>query len=62
MPAGYYSVLGGLLLAVSIVGLLALPFFLWTLYVVNVLAVIVASIQTSGGKSFRYPLILRFLK
>jgi hypothetical protein len=57
-----YSVIGGLALAVSIIGLVVLPLFLWSLYVLNVVGVIIASIKTSDGKSFRYPMILRFLK
>jgi len=57
-----YSIVGSILLALTIVGLFLIPFFLWTLYVLNVICVIFAAIQSSGGQPFRYPLIIRFLK
>lgn len=57
-----YSVVGCILLALTIVGLVMIPFFLWSLYVLNVICVIFAAIQSSGGRHFRYPLIFRFLK
>jgi len=57
-----YSVVGCILLAATIVGLIAIPFFLWFLYVINIIGVVVGAIQTSGGKHFRYSLILRFIK
>ena len=57
-----YSVVGCMLLAATIVGLIAIPFFLWFLYVLNIIGVVVGAIQTSGGKHFRYSLILRFIK
>ena len=57
-----YSVVGCIVLAVTIIGLVLLPIFLWSLYVLNVLGVVLAAIKTSAGKSFRYPLILRLVK
>ncbi len=57
-----YSVLGSLLLAATIIGLIVIPFFLWFLYILNVIGVVVGAIQTSGGKHFRYSLIIRFIK
>ena len=57
-----YSVIGCILLAATIVGIFVIPFFLWFLYLLNILGVVVAAIQTSGGKHFRYALILRFVK
>lgn len=57
-----YSLIGCALLAVTIVGFLAMPFFLWALYVLNIIGVVVASIQTSGGKNFKYSYIIRFIK
>ena len=57
-----YSVVGCMLLAATIVGIFAIPFFLWSLYLLNILGVVVAAIQTSGGKHFRYSLIIRFVK
>jgi uncharacterized Tic20 family protein len=57
-----YSVVGCILLALTIVGIVIIPFFLWSLYVLNVICVIFAAIQSSGGRHFRYPLIFRFLK
>lgn len=57
-----YSVAGSIVLALTIVGLFLIPFFLWSLYVLNVICVIFAAIQSSGGQHFRYPLIIRFIK
>ena len=57
-----YSVLGCGFLAATIVGIIVIPFFLWFLYLLNILGVVVAAIQTSGGKRFRYWLIVRFIK
>lgn len=57
-----YSVIGSLLLAVTLVGLIGIPFFLWFLYVLNIVGVVVAAIQTSGGRNFKYPCIIRFIK
>ena len=42
--------------------LIAIPFFLWFLYVLNIVGVVVAAIQTSGGKDFKYSYIIRFIK
>jgi uncharacterized protein len=36
--------------------------FLWILGVVNLIFVIIAAIQVSGGKPYRYPLCLRLVK
>jgi hypothetical protein len=57
-----YSIAGCGLLAATIVGLFAIPFFLWFLYVLNIIGVVVGAIQTSGGKHFKYSLIIRFIK
>lgn len=57
-----YSVLGCILLAVTVVGLFAIPFFLCFLYVLNIFGVVLAAIQASDGKHFRYWLIIRFVK
>ena len=62
LSLGLYSVVGSILLALTVVGIFLIPFFLWSLYVLNVICVVIASIQSSGGQPFRYPLIIRFIK
>ena len=57
-----YSLVGGIALAVTIVGLVALPFYLFFLYFINVLGSIAGAIKTSEGVHFRYPLILRLVR
>lgn len=57
-----YSALGCLLLAVTVVGILAIPFFLGVLYVLNIIGAVVGAIRASDGRFFRFPLILRFVR
>jgi uncharacterized Tic20 family protein len=57
-----YSIVGCIVLAATIVGIMAIPFFLWGLYVLNIFGVVIGAIQASGGKHFRYSLIIRFIK
>jgi uncharacterized Tic20 family protein len=57
-----YSALGCMLLAVTVVGIFAIPFFLGVLYVLNILGAVVGAIRASDGKFFRFPFTLRFLK
>jgi len=45
-------------LAMVLIGFL----FLWLLGVANLVLVIIAAIQTSGGKPYRYPFCLRLVK
>ena len=52
-----YSVVAGILIFV-IVGI----FLLIALAIMNFILVIMASIKTSNGESFRYPFTIRFLK
>jgi uncharacterized Tic20 family protein len=51
-----------MLLAVTVVGIFAIPFFLGVLYVLNILGAVVGAIRASDGKFFRFPFTLRFLK
>ncbi len=57
-----YSAIGCCLLAITVVGVFAIPFFLSFLYLLNIIGVVVGAIQASGGKHFKYAFILRLLK
>jgi uncharacterized Tic20 family protein len=57
-----YSALGCLILAITVVGILAIPFFLGFLYALNIVGVVTGAIRASGGVAFRFPLILRVIK
>jgi uncharacterized Tic20 family protein len=51
----------GLLFAILILALIGFV-LLWILGVLNLILVIVAAIQVSGGKPYRYPFCLRLVK
>jgi uncharacterized Tic20 family protein len=57
-----YSLLGSLLLAITIIGIYLIPFYLAGLYLLNIIGVILASIKASEGKNFRFWMILRLLR
>ena len=52
-----YNVISGILVLV-VIGIA----FLVLLYILNIVFVIVASVQASDGKLYRYPMTIRFLK
>jgi uncharacterized protein len=52
----------GLLFAALIVAFFIGLVLLWILGVVNLILVIIAAIQVSGGKPYRYPFCLRLVK
>jgi uncharacterized Tic20 family protein len=47
---------------VSVIGILLIAPFLLFLYVVNIIAVVLAAIRASEGRAVRYPLTLRLLQ
>jgi uncharacterized Tic20 family protein len=57
-----YSAVGTALLFVSVIGILLIAPFLLFLYVVNIIAVVLAAIRASEGRAVRYPLTLRLLQ
>ena len=57
-----YSLIGSVLLALTIIGLWLIPFFLGFLYLLNIAGVVWASIRASEGKSFRFWFIFRVLR
>ena len=52
-----YNVIAGILIIV----LIGIPLLI-LLYVLNIVFVIVASIQAGDGKLYRYPMAIRFIK
>jgi uncharacterized Tic20 family protein len=57
-----YSAVGSAVLFVTVIGILLIVPFLLFLYLVNVIAIVLAAIRASEGRAFRYPLTLRFLQ
>ncbi|NBV87571.1 MAG: DUF4870 domain-containing protein [Verrucomicrobia bacterium] len=57
-----YSLIGSVLLALTIIGLWLIPFFLGALYLLNIVGIVWASIRSSEGTSFRYRFIFRVLR
>ena len=47
--------------AILIIALIGIPLLI-LLYVLNIVFVIVASIQAGDGKLYRYPMAIRFIK
>jgi uncharacterized Tic20 family protein len=60
-----YPMIAGILLTVSIVGIILLPLLILAMYVqiaVMIVLTIIAGVKASNGELYRYPLTIRFLK
>jgi len=57
-----YGILGSVVLFVTIIGILMIPFFIWGLCAIMVILSLIAGVKASNGELYRYPLTIRFLK
>jgi uncharacterized Tic20 family protein len=57
-----YGFVGVVLLIVTLIGILAVPFFIWGMCALMTILTLIAGVKASNGELYRYPLTIRFLK
>ena len=57
-----YGFVGVVLLIITLIGILAVPFFIWGMCGLMTILTLLAGVKASNGELYRYPLTIRFLK
>lgn len=62
LSVALYAVIGVAVCVITCIGAILIPFVVGSIYLANLIFMIIAAIKANNGEHYRYPLTIRFIK